>query len=289
MTTRDDLKVLRRAYAKQILAVRGLADARIEAAFAAVPREAFLGRGPWPILRMMAGYVTTPSADPVFLYSDDLVGLLPERQLNNGQPSLHAFLLHEAMPCPGEHLVHIGAGTGYYSAVMAELVGPAGRVTAVEFDPELAAQAEANLADRPNVTVLAGDGATLPFDPADVVYVNAGATRPADLWLDRLRHGGRLVLPLTTDANFNQSSPGNLARRGAIFLITRADEHFGARWISPVGIFPCAGARDPESEAALAAALENEGWEKVARLYRRDDLPEDRCWLRAPGWCLAYA
>jgi hypothetical protein len=30
------------------------------------------------------------------------------------------------------------------------------------------------------------------------------------------------------------------------------------------------------------------GAERVTRLYRRDDLPEDQCWLRAPGWCLAY-
>jgi len=28
------------------------------------------------------------------------------------------------------------------------------------------------------------------------------------------------------------------------------------------------------------------GSERVTRLYRRDDLPEERCWLRAPGWCL---
>ncbi len=288
MTSEDDLKVLRRAYAKQILAVRGLSDERIETAFAAVPREAFLGPGPWPILRMMSSYVTTPSDDPLYLYSDDLVGILPERRLNNGQPSLHAFLLYEAMPRPGDHLVHVGAGTGYYSAVMAELVGSAGRVTAIEFDPELASQAKANLADRPNVAVLVGDGATLPFDPADIIYVNAGATRPADLWLDGLRDGGRLVLPLTTDGNFSNSGPGNMAHRGAIFLITRDGDDFGARWISPVGIFPCTGARDPESEAVLAAALKSEGWERVTRLYRRDDLPEERCWLRAPGWCLAY-
>ncbi len=39
----------------------------------------------------------------------------------------------------------------------------------------------------------------MAFDLADVIYVNAGATRPADIWLDRLNDGGRLVLPLTTD------------------------------------------------------------------------------------------
>ncbi len=99
------------------------------------------------------------------------------------------------------------AGVGYYTAIMAELVGPSGRVTGIEFDPELAARAKANFAGRPNVEILAGDGATVPFDPADVIYVNAGATRPAPAWLDRLKEGGRLVLPLTTAKGFGANRP----------------------------------------------------------------------------------
>ena len=55
-----------------------------------------------------------------------------------------------------------------------------------------------------------------------------------------------------------------------------------------MAIFPCEGGRDPQSEAALAAAFEKGDGREVTRLYRRDDLPEERCWLRAPGWCLAY-
>ena len=51
-------------------------------------------------------------------------------------------------------------------------------------------------------------------------------------------------------------------------------------------IFPCKGARDPLSEAALAEAFEKGGWKEVTGLCRGNDLPEDRCWLRAPGWCL---
>jgi hypothetical protein len=35
-------------------------------------------------------------------------------------------------------------------------------------------------------------------------------------------------------------------------------------------------------------AFDKGGAERVTRLYRRGDLPEDQCWLRAPGWCLAY-
>jgi protein-L-isoaspartate(D-aspartate) O-methyltransferase len=38
---------------------------------------------------------------------------------------------------------------------------------------------------------------------------------------------------------------------------------------------------------ALAVAFDKGGAERVTGLHRRDDLPEDQCWLRAPGWCLA--
>ena len=124
MTPAEDLAILRRAYAKQVLAAANVSDARLEAAFATVKREDFLGPGPWPILRWMTQYVPTPDADPVHLYTNDLVGIVPEKRINNGQPSLHAILIHAAAPRSGEHAVHIGAGVGYYSAILAELVGP---------------------------------------------------------------------------------------------------------------------------------------------------------------------
>ena len=67
----------------------------------------------------------------------------------------------------------------------------------------------------------------------------------------------------------------------------RADP-FLAQWISSVGIIPCEGARDATSEAALAAAFKKGDWKRVTRLYRNEDVPDDRCWLRGSGWCLAY-
>jgi protein-L-isoaspartate(D-aspartate) O-methyltransferase len=281
-----ELEIVRRAYAKQVMAAAGIADARVEAAFAAVRREHFLGPGPWPILRWRGAspdYVTTPSADPVYLYTNDVIGILPERHLNNGQPSLHAALIASAAPQPGEHIVHVGAGVGYYTAIMAELVRPSGTMTAIEFDPGLAKRAAANFSHEPNVRVVQGDGARVPFDPADVIYVNAGATHPAASWLDGLNEGGRLVLPLTATA-----FPNGDIRRGAVFRIERRGGEFLARWLSGVAIFSCEGARDPESEMALSAAFTVERWREVTRLYRRDDLPAEQCWLRAPGWCLTY-
>ncbi|MGD0189954.1 MAG: methyltransferase domain-containing protein [Rhizomicrobium sp.] len=288
--TEDELKIVRRAYAMQILAAVGVTDKRIEDAFASVRREDFLGPGPWQIFRWGQAYRPTPSADPVYLYTDDLVGIVPERRINNGQPQLHAHLINHALPRAGEHVVHVGTGTGYYTAIMAQMVGPAGRVTGIEFDPDLAATAKANFANWPAVTIVDGDGAIADFDAADVIYVNAGATRPADTWLDRLNDGGRFILPLTTDKAFGDlgRKPSEMVNQGAVLRIARRGDAFDAKWISAVAIFPCAGARDDASEHALAAALAKGRLNEVTRLYRHTDVADDDCWLRGDGWCLAY-
>jgi protein-L-isoaspartate(D-aspartate) O-methyltransferase len=180
MDRQTELGIVRAAYAKQILAAADVRDARVEAAFGAIRREDFLGPGPWPILRFFQNYVMTPGTDPVYLYTNDLVGIVPERRVNNGQPSLHAHLIHAASPAAGERVVHIGTGTGYYTAILAHLAGPSGRVTGIEYDPGLEARAKANFAAYPNVEIIEGDGAQVCFGEADVIYVNAGCTRPAD-------------------------------------------------------------------------------------------------------------
>ena len=188
------------------------------------------------------------------------------------------MLIAAAGPRSGEHVVHIGAGVGYYTAILAHMVGQSGRVTAIEFDAGLAKQLAVNFAGQRNVRAVHGDGTKIDFDPADVIYVNAGATRPLDLWLDRLNDGGRMILALTKDKD----------TVGAWFLIERRADEFLANWISAAGLFPCEGARDAESERALVVALDKGGWDRVTRFYRRGDVPEERCWLKGPDWCLAY-
>jgi protein-L-isoaspartate(D-aspartate) O-methyltransferase len=280
-----ELAVLRRAYARQVTFLGRAEDAALEVAYAATLREAYLGPGPWPILRWPGGYVTTPDADPSWLYADVLVGIVKERGLNNGQPSAHATWIAAAAPAPGDHVVHVGAGVGYYSAIMGHMAGPSGALTAIEFDPDLAVRAAANLGWLPGAKVIHGDGCVASFAPADVIYVNAGASRPADAWLDRLEDGGRLILPLTTNANFT----AGLGRpTGAVFRITRRGDAFDADFVTPIGVFPCEGARDEESERALAAAFETGGFERVKRLRRTDDVAAEDCWVRAPGWALTY-
>ena len=78
------------------------------------------------------------------------------------------------------------------------------------------------------------------------------------------------------------------AARERVDPIERRDHDYFASWISAVAIFPCAGSRDEVSELALADAFEKGGWQKVTRLYRDQEIPDERCWVRGPGWCLAY-
>ncbi len=287
-TSERDLEIIRRAYGKQMMAAAGVPYERIAHAFAAVPREKFLGHGPWQVLRWGRGYELTPCDDPVYLYTNDLVGIDPAREINNGQPSLHFLLMARLDPQPGEHVVHIGAGTGYYSALLAELVGTQGRLTAIEYDEALAALAARNLASRPNVEVIQADASRADFEPADAIYVNAGVTHPPPRWLDRLRDGGRMVLPMTAPNPGRALNERTPRWTGAVFLIRRCGEAFSARRISFVAIYPCEGARDPAAEQALAQAFKAGGAERVRHLYRHDRVPDERCWLKGEGWCLAY-
>jgi protein-L-isoaspartate(D-aspartate) O-methyltransferase len=290
MDRATELAIIKRAYAKQVLAEVQVDDPRVEAACAAVPREHFLGPGPWVIARWIGGFRTTPSADPVYVYTDSVVQILAEQRINNGQPSIHAKWIASAAIKEGDHVVHVGTGTGYYTAIMAYLAGPAGKVTGIECDRSLAERARANLSSLPHVQILEGDGAVTAFDDANVIYVNAGVTRPADAWLDGLAEGGRLILPLSMNTNVkNDDIPDPIERRGAVFRIEYRAPDFTAMWISPVAIIPCESTRDRESEAALAAAFTKGGWERVTRLRRSNDLPQDHCWLCGPGWSLTYS
>ena len=73
-----------------------------------------------------------------------------------------------------EHIVHVGVGAGYYTAILAEIVGAKGEVTAVELDPALAERSRANLAlSWPQANVIAADG--FAFRPGrSAVIINAG-------------------------------------------------------------------------------------------------------------------
>jgi len=286
-----ELAVIRRAFAKQILALVGIeSDARLEEAIAAVPRERFLGEPPWQISRAPRGYEPLPSHDPAIVYQDALFALLSQRGVNNGSPSLHARWLHALSLRKGERIVHIGAGSGYYTAIMAHLVGSQGHVIAVEFDPTLAARARANLADHANVTVIEGDGAEWPREAVDAIYVNFSVERPADEWIGNLRTNGRLVFPLGVPRPKPSPWGGTHALHGAGLCITRKDKGFSVRWLGPA-FFVCAEGSLSLAAAereALQAAFERGGIEFVRSLIWQERASPGRCWFSGSGWSLSY-
>ena len=167
----------RKFFAEFIVRGAGSSDERLITAFSDVPREDYVGRGPWPFF-VGSGYITSVDDDPRVLYQDALIGLATDRKINNGQPSLHARALAAAAPAPGESVVHIGAGTGYYTAILASLVGARGHVTAFEIEQDIAARASSNLAHLSHVSVKAESANVAEMPNCDVIYVNAGATHP---------------------------------------------------------------------------------------------------------------
>ncbi len=279
LATTHTVALARRAYAEELRFTAGVRNAAVVRAFATVPRERFVGPGPWRVRSPMGGaaYWTADDADPRHVYRDVLIALDEARGLNNGQPSLWAALLDGLAVSPGDHVLHLGCGTGYYSAILAELAGPRGTVTAVEIDATLAARAGAALEPWPQVRVIIADGTAHDPGVVDVVVASAGATHPLPRWLDALKPGGRLLFPLTADD-----------RGGAMLLVTRQEEgRFEARFIRPVGFIEFVGARDVELSERLARAFAR-GDARTVRSLRRDAHAEEAaCWLHADGWCLS--
>ena len=224
-------------------------------AFARVPRERFCGNGPWQIhpRRIGAPPYTTENAAPDALYHDVLVTIDKERDLNNGQPSLWAFIFDQLDLAPGQSVLQIGAGTGYYTAILAEIVGPKGRVESVELDPTLARRAEEALVPWPWASVRQGNGAKdCDGGRVDAIIVFAGATGPAAAWLDRLATGGRLLMPLTAANGW-----------GFLLRLERTPAGFGAGTLGRCGFFHCDGARHPGEESRLQDALSSLDGEEV--------------------------
>jgi protein-L-isoaspartate(D-aspartate) O-methyltransferase len=134
-------------------------------------------------------------------YQDLPVTLVPgdgERATSTiSQPSLVLAMLALADVQPGHRVLEIGAASGWNAAMLGLLVGPHGRVTAVEILPELAAQAQARVG--PNVTVVAGDGGAgwpehAPYDR--VIYTASSPDLPVAL-REQVVDGGRVLLVLS--------------------------------------------------------------------------------------------
>jgi protein-L-isoaspartate(D-aspartate) O-methyltransferase len=194
----------------------------------------------------MREYWTPPDASPAALYHDVLIAYDEDRRLNNGQPSLWGRCFRQAeCRARGERVLHLGCGGGYYTAILAELVGPTGEVSAIEIDKPLADRAREALAPWPKVKVTNGDAADGSFGTFDVVVASAGATHPLPSWLESLAPNGRLAFPMT------------VTRGGGGMLLAkrRSSDYFAGRFLCHVEFYEFAGARDAQIGDRLKEAF----------------------------------
>jgi protein-L-isoaspartate(D-aspartate) O-methyltransferase len=278
-------------YAQEIRFAANLSTPGLVEAFQRVPREKFLGPPPWLVGSAEArgpsaagmvqmSYVTVE--DPRDLYHNVVVSLDRSKDINNGQPGSLARWIDALELKPGDRAFHLGCGVGYYTAILAEVIGPDGRVTGLELDPGLAARAKENLSAYLNVTVEAGDGAGFDPGPCNAILVNCGATHPQTIWLERLCDRGRLVVPFTmaVDPRIGQ---------GIMTKIVRDHAAYSAEMVSPVAIFSGGNLRDPALEPLMAKALLSGGLLKLKSVRREAHEPADTCVLHAPEVCLSMA
>lgn len=227
----SDLAAARARYVELIARRERISSKRLLEALAAVPRENFLARGPWRVKSEAAhSYRRTPDADPVHLYDNVLIAIDARRKLDTGLPSLWAHFIDLLDVKEKDRVVQIGCGLGYFSAVLSKMVGPKGRVHAIECDEGLAARAATYLRAYDNVEVAHGDGCRDIDESADVIIVHAGFSHPHPVWLQLLRPRGRLLVPLT-----------QRDREGAALKITRKGRGFEAEAVQQIRIFPGQG------------------------------------------------
>jgi protein-L-isoaspartate(D-aspartate) O-methyltransferase len=281
----------RRFYSEEIRFTASLHSPALVEAFACVPREKFLGPGPWEIASadvrglsalgaMQMSYTLVD--DPRDLYHNVVVVLDKAGDINNGQPGSLARWIDALDLKAGARAYHLGCGVGYYTAIIAEIVGPQGSVLGSEVQPDLAARAKENLSGYSTVTVVAGDGATLDPGECDAILVNAGVTHPSPLWLNRLPEGGRLVVPLTMPMT---STLGV----GVMAKIVRQGSTFSAEIVTSLAIYSGTSMRNPQLESVLKAAMTKGALMKIKSVRRDAHEQSDTCVVHSADVCLSSA
>jgi protein-L-isoaspartate(D-aspartate) O-methyltransferase len=279
-----DLELRRQFFAEEVAAVANVKTPPLVAALAAVPREGFLRPGPWLVRGEgdVGGARATADGDPRHVYHNYSIAIDPARQLFNGAPGIVAVSIDALALTSGTRVLHVGAGLGYYSALMASVVGETGRVLAIEVDPDLASEARANLASIHGVEVCLGDATALRGESFDAILVSAGVTHPQLAWLEALAPGGRMVVPLTV----TMPAMGSIGKGFTAVFTKTSDARFSARVLAMTAIYSGVGLRDEGLNTQLGQAMMRTPFPRLSSLRTDVHPPSASCWLHAERFCL---
>lgn len=285
------LEECRLFYSEEVRFAANLTTRGLVEAFASVPRERFLGPPPWHVgsaesralsAAGMAQLSYIAVDDPRDVYHNVVVSVDRAKDINNGQPSALARWIDALGLEPGARVYHLGCGVGYYTAIMAEVVGAGGSVVGLDLESDLAARARDNLAAYPQVKIAAGDGSA--FDPGDcdAMLVNCGVTHPQTRWLDRLREGGSLVVPFTIPMNPKVG-------QGVMMKINRRGDSYAPEFLTPLAIYSGGTLRDAALEPQLRKGFATGGLLKLKSVRRDSHEPGEDCVVHAQDVCLSLS
>jgi protein-L-isoaspartate(D-aspartate) O-methyltransferase len=188
----DDLTVRRQHMVDGQLRTCDVTDQAVLAAFAQIPREAFVA----PAFASLA-------------YLDRDIPALGASDRLLLAPMVLARLVQAANIRPGEKALDVAGGSGYSALVLARL---GAHVVALESDGGAVAAAKRLLAKEDAIEIVAGDLAEGSADgPFDVILVNGAFERSPEKLLSQLTPGGRL---LGVDASFNAGKAVLIERIG---------------------------------------------------------------------------
>jgi protein-L-isoaspartate(D-aspartate) O-methyltransferase len=240
----------RRELVARLEAARAIETPRVRDAFLAVPRELFV-----PEFAERAGLEA--------VYRDEVILTKRSRDgtplSSSSQPAIMALMLERLRVEPGMSVLEIGAGTGYNAALLAELVGPGGRVVSVDVDPEVAAGARRALrAGGYGARVVTADGRDGRFDgaPFHRIVVTASADAVPVAWFEELYPDGLLEVPVRLSAGGAQAIP----------LLRRTARGFRSERVLGGVFMPLRGASDEGSRAAVPTLAATAAGERSALL-----------------------
>jgi protein-L-isoaspartate(D-aspartate) O-methyltransferase len=206
------------AMVEQQLRRRGIHDERVLGAMCKVPRHEFVARQSWNQA-----------------YADHPV-LIGEQQTTS-QPYIIAAMIQAAQIRQESRVLEIGAGSGYQTAVLAELASQVFAVERFSSLAEAAQEALERLGYR-NVKIIAGDG-SLGYPeaaPFDAIIVSAAAPQVPPALVEQLAAGGRLIIPvgnaheqvLQLVSRDNQGNTAVQAMEGCRFVPLIGEQGFAA-------------------------------------------------------------